>query len=557
VNGGRGAGGKPSTKISVSGAGEDTCRRDAYTDAENNTCGFAGVGVDCGMKSMSYSARILSVLNLLKRVGFVFLLLLTIDLSQAQPPALRWTHEYGNGIDSSWIYGMVVLPGNDLVAYGGVRHNGCTSYCDGLLMKINQDGAQEWRNLYSFPNGKRLECFNRGVLAPDARIVCVGRGHESSTSLSAFIAKIDDEGDTLWVSFFGYSPFDEANDVVVVDDAIYVSGRAYNEDADWQDWPIVAKFNLEGELLWQHFFGQSSTNDEVFIAYNSTAGLFALETKTVRPGVSVPIVFSVTEDGAFGTADTIHLRNDSGVIIRQFIPYSNQGFVMSGESTFQFATSPLVCRFDNNMDTVWTKSFSHDWAGLQAYDLIVRNDGTIITCLDYNIYFPDEDEARFSAQFVRTDQAGDTIWTRFIGMTPQQDYRDGPVAALSDGSYYFGSNVGIITTHFSLSRSFPDTIASDISHHDWPLISPSLFSLSTYPNPFNSTLSISLEIPLHQEVTISLYDLLGREVDVIQRGRLENTTLSYTAPPSLASGIYFVRAVTAHDAVMQKVVLLK
>lgn len=83
------------------------------------------------------------------------------------------------------------------------------------------------------------------------------------------------------------------------------------------------------------------------------------------------------------------------------------------------------------------------------------------------------------------------------------------------------------------------------------------WQLTTYPNPFNSTLSISLAIPPHQETTIALYDLLGREVDVIYRGRLTNSTISYRAPAGLASGIYFVRAEAGGRAEMRKVVLLK
>ncbi|MBL0062645.1 MAG: T9SS type A sorting domain-containing protein [bacterium] len=86
---------------------------------------------------------------------------------------------------------------------------------------------------------------------------------------------------------------------------------------------------------------------------------------------------------------------------------------------------------------------------------------------------------------------------------------------------------------------------------------PQEFSISTYPNPFNSTLSISLTVPPHQETMIALYDLLGREVDVIYRGRLTNSTISYRAPVGLASGIYFVRAEAGGRAEMRKVVLLK
>jgi len=83
------------------------------------------------------------------------------------------------------------------------------------------------------------------------------------------------------------------------------------------------------------------------------------------------------------------------------------------------------------------------------------------------------------------------------------------------------------------------------------------FTLSIYPNPFNSTLSISLDVPLHQDVTLSLYDLLGREVDVVYRGRLSSSTISYVAPAAMASGVYFLRASAGTQSVLGKVVLLK
>lgn len=82
-------------------------------------------------------------------------------------------------------------------------------------------------------------------------------------------------------------------------------------------------------------------------------------------------------------------------------------------------------------------------------------------------------------------------------------------------------------------------------------------SLSVYPNPFNSMLSISLDVPLHQEVAVSLYDVLGREVDVIHRGRLRSSTIRYSAAGGMASGVYFVKGVAAGNAIVKKVVLVK
>jgi hypothetical protein len=81
--------------------------------------------------------------------------------------------------------------------------------------------------------------------------------------------------------------------------------------------------------------------------------------------------------------------------------------------------------------------------------------------------------------------------------------------------------------------------------------------LSVYPNPFNSTLRISLDVPPYPDVKVSLFDLLGREVDVIYRGRLATSSISYAASAVLSSGVYFVRAESRGVRAMRKVVLLK
>ncbi len=89
----------------------------------------------------------------------------------------------------------------------------------------------------------------------------------------------------------------------------------------------------------------------------------------------------------------------------------------------------------------------------------------------------------------------------------------------------------------------------------FPNVQPEM--IAAFPNPFNSILNISLDVPLHQEVTLSLYDLLGREVDVVYRGRLSSSTISYVAPAALSSGVYFLRASAGERSVLGKVVLLK
>lgn len=80
-------------------------------------------------------------------------------------------------------------------------------------------------------------------------------------------------------------------------------------------------------------------------------------------------------------------------------------------------------------------------------------------------------------------------------------------------------------------------------------------SLTSYPNPFgdNSTVSFFLEKPA--DVLLAVYDINGKQVAVLKRGRLDagqyNTTLSSTQLPK---GVYTLKLVYGEKAITRKVV---
>ncbi len=72
---------------------------------------------------------------------------------------------------------------------------------------------------------------------------------------------------------------------------------------------------------------------------------------------------------------------------------------------------------------------------------------------------------------------------------------------------------------------------------------PLAFSLSqNFPNPFNPATTIVFGVPVASEVTVRVYDLLGREVSVLVSGRkdagLYETRFDASA---LSSGVFFCR----------------
>lgn len=88
---------------------------------------------------------------------------------------------------------------------------------------------------------------------------------------------------------------------------------------------------------------------------------------------------------------------------------------------------------------------------------------------------------------------------------------------------------------------------------------PQKFALyQNYPNPFNPSTQIKFDIPVNSRVKISIFDILGREVDVLVNGDMipgiYNADWNAT---NFASGVYFYRIDAGNYSDVRKMILLK
>jgi hypothetical protein len=88
---------------------------------------------------------------------------------------------------------------------------------------------------------------------------------------------------------------------------------------------------------------------------------------------------------------------------------------------------------------------------------------------------------------------------------------------------------------------------------------PSTYALEqNYPNPFNSTTTIAYQIPKREQVLLTIYDVLGREVATLVDAKQFSGIYEYQwNPQNMASGIYFYRLNTGSVQLQRKMVLLK
>lgn len=89
--------------------------------------------------------------------------------------------------------------------------------------------------------------------------------------------------------------------------------------------------------------------------------------------------------------------------------------------------------------------------------------------------------------------------------------------------------------------------------------SPDVYTLfDNYPNPFNPTTTISYSIPKGSFVTLTIYDVLGREVKTLVNKFQTKGKYNYTFNArNLTSGVYIYRIKAGDFAATKKLVLMK
>jgi hypothetical protein len=93
---------------------------------------------------------------------------------------------------------------------------------------------------------------------------------------------------------------------------------------------------------------------------------------------------------------------------------------------------------------------------------------------------------------------------------------------------------------------------------------PYAFNLSrNYPNPFNPSTTLSYQLPNTTNVSIAVYDLLGKEIQTLENGKKAAGSYKVTwdgtdnTGRQVSSGVYFCKMVTPEFSTIQKMMLLK
>jgi len=474
---------------------------------------------------------------------------------------------------------------------------------DMLLIKYKNNGDTDWVRTYNGTENQDDKAFGI-VVDENDNIYVVGTARNTKNYYDFVVLKYSSSGSLLWERTYpGIKNGEDKAISAVVDQSgnIYITG--YCTGADYKFDMLTMKYSPNGTLLWsitedgeEHLNTQGES-----IALDNSGNVYVTGYTTSASNHEDIIVVKYNPDnGEQIWRKTYNGSGNSedkawGIVVDkdQFVYIT--GHTTSAKSNIDCITLQLACQTGN---LGWAAKFNGSGNSEdKAWGIVVDTDGLIYitgqtTSSGNNVNYltmcylangnvkwgPSEyngpgngDDKAYAITAIYTGSSRGVksivVTGGSIGNNNNNDYATvtynaGTGSQRGDAVRYSlnassddialdidSKNMNVYVTGYSDIISFSGSSAavtqminlSDNNENNTMNIAPEKFSLyQNYPNPFNPSTNIKFDVPASSFVKITIYDVLGKIVDVPVNQQLEAGTydIKYTNA-QLASGIYF------------------
>jgi len=125
-------------------------------------------------------------------------------------------------------------------------------------------------------------------------------------------------------------------------------------------------------------------------------------------------------------------------------------------------------------------------------------------------------------------------------------YEEGFYAAEFITTDNSGNSSGVFVLYVQVDRSFERVSGIETVN--------GMDLMKVYPNPSNGLFQVSLELPSSEEVSVSVYDMMGHKVANVTEGQLQKGSFTVDMTGK-AAGMYFVRMTALNKVYNQKIII--
>jgi hypothetical protein len=411
---------------------------------------------------------------------------------------VEWENAYGSAANDRGNAVIQTPDGAYLVA--GCRDIGTVYTYDGLLLKVEADGVEQWQQTYG---GSGEDRFHDVVACTGGGYAVAGSMFSSSLGVLGWLVKVDDDGVLQWESAEDLDSYgaDYLQGLVETARGNLVATGYSSDGNTFPEYDAkLVRFDAGGNLLWIRTFSQSIYDRGYAIALASDGG-FAFA-------------------GTAGGGMTIWRTNASGNEIWQH--------------TFNTVTSDY------------------------ALALTATSDGGFLAGGSTYNY----DDGLFQMYVGKTDAEGQPLWENLYGGAGDEGCQ--AVAETPGGNYaLLGTTNSFGAGGDDLILIEVEGPSGVTATGDLPVADLS-WRLTAAPNPFNPATVFRLELAASARVDITVLDLRGRLIRTLASGDLMPAGSHEfrwdgrdDRGGGIPSGTYLVRARAGGQQAGCKVMLLK
>jgi len=373
------------------------------------------------------------------------------------------------------------------------------------LVKLNRNGEIIWDREYAANN---IQLF-RGLSFVNSYnfLVILGQNNVNSVLQTSSISKIDTNGNLIWNKAYSDSDrvyFSSNNSFLFNDDNYFIAGRRANEG-------FILKTDTSGNLIWDKYYPFSRNIGS--LAKNSLNSYIA--------------------SGQGNSALYCQLIDSNGNIIwkRDY----------NGDSLAGSIGGDKILKSKDNQFALGTPR-GQNFGRLMLIDSL----GNILKSKFYN-YSGNVGVYQNNINF--TSDSG------FIASGYIRFYQDNIKKEFSD-EIIFNNKAGDKLIDFLIFKIDKELNTVSIKNNNFFIVDD--FQLNIFPNPFNLSFKISLNLYEKSYLKMKLYNISGKVVKNLTNNNLNIGSYEfYVESPELSSGIYFVNIEINENIYSKKILLIK
>ncbi len=528
---------------------------------------------------------------------------------------IQWWQVYdlGGDVDQMEYFNQIkVSPDGGFIITGGLYATE-----EAWMVRTNSDGFTLWSTTASDFNDGSPVTFATAEPTADGGFLFGGTQTGQEGSIDALIVKVDEDGNEIWRETYGEPDENEVCSEIVgtPNGDFYFAG--YRGNAIVGSVMQLTKIDSEGVHLWTQTY-----DDPSIFSSGPTSLVLTDDGKLVIGACAIPLMLVprtamrlvVTDSAGTCIVDEQYSQGPFDNYCMSAIPVTTGGYGLFGHTTYLSGVDDLqrnvyIVRTDEEGDTLWTQEFGEFDSEETCKDAIQTQSGGYLIgggqfpmaagllAEDFLLIqtYPEEalpSELVFSPTELdfgsievgesfnvnlQISLVGDSpvtiedaIFENPVGfdcdfimphtMQPS-DTLNVAISFLPTGAGNWSGNLWVISdavNDIAILDIVAHAIVNGVSGDDEKLLPTTLEVSRAFPNPFNPQTSIEVHAPIGRTINAVVYNLSGQEVHRFEAFSSSGSITQLTFDASLlTSGQYFLHVNDGKTSVNQKLIFLK